>query len=518
MKSASIFTTGFFLATAALAQHGIDPHWSTLAPVAKFDANASAKGAVANNMVVDQAGRVIIFYSEQAPGANAAKNYYAGSSDNGQTWNAPAPTLFAPATKTVGNSSLSADLDREGNIHVIWSARTPSGLFYARWEARTQTWSDTLRISKTVRYRITFSQITVDRKNRLHAMWMDGETQTRQYSEVMYNRSIDNGQTWSEPLHLSEDDNMHSAFPMSDFSGATSDTLGIAWRDSVGSGNWDIFASSTHDGGATWSVPSLVTGGSGMQSDPNLVVDRNGIFHLAYHEYPQNGGPQSARVFYGTSTNHGLNWTPFTQISESGMRSHLVKTAYDFHNDRVWIFWKDERDFVSPFDRRADLVGMSIMQGGTILGAREFISDGGEIEYGFHNFKVGPEGSVHAHCNTFYNDSSTPAAIYYTRREAAATAVQAPALIPPQHITLHQNYPNPFNPVTEIRFALQQRESVVLKILDTLGREVAVLLNGKVEAGEHAVHFEAGSLPSGVYFVQLQAGRFSETRKAALLK
>ncbi len=234
MKSTTILALSLSVALSALAQHGINPHWATPTAVAKSNANASATGAVANNMVVTGNGTVLIFYKENNT------NYYVGSSDHGAIWNAPAPTLFTPATKTGGNSTISADIDLAGNMHTIWSSRAPNGLFYARWDALTQTWSDTLRISKSVRYRITFSQLTTDRRQRLHACWMDGETQSKSYSEVMYSRSLDGGRTWSEALRLSKDDNMHSAFPMPDFSGATSDTLGIAWRDSVGSNNWDI--------------------------------------------------------------------------------------------------------------------------------------------------------------------------------------------------------------------------------------------------------------------------------------
>jgi len=496
--------------TKLYAQHGTDPRWSTPTAVAKSSANASATGAVANNMVVTGNGTVIIFYKENNT------NYYVGSNDEGKTWNAPAPTLFSPATKTAGNSTISADIDLAGNIHTIWSSRTPNGLFYSRWEALTQTWSDTLRISTTVRHRVTFSQITTDRKNRLHAFWMDGDTKSNMYSEVMYSRSLDGGNTWSASSRLSTDDNKHSAFPMPDFSGAASDTLGVAWRDSVGSNNWDILMAYTLDGGATWSPPLLVSGGSGTQSDPSLVVDKNGIFHLAYHEYPQGGGPQTAKVYYGSSTNHGLSWT-FKQLSPVNVRSHLVKSAYDFFNDVVWIFWKDERDFVSPFDRRADIIGAPITNRGASLGNPEFLSDGGSIEYGFHNFKVGPDGIVRAHFNTFYSDN-TPSTIYYTQRSSFSTGVAASTSEMPEQFALFQNYPNPFNPSTVISFQLPVSNHVTLKVFDVNGREVATLVDGEMSPGNHTVTFAPRDWAGGIYFYKLTAGKFSQTRKAILMK
>lgn len=71
---------------------------------------------------------------------------------------------------------------------------------------------------------------------------------------------------------------------------------------------------------------------------------------------------------------------------------------------------------------------------------------------------------------------------------------------------LNPNYPNPFNPTTTIGFSLPRREHVTLKVFDVLGREVATLVEGEREAGEHKVVFDAGTLPSGVYVVRLQAG------------
>ena len=71
--------------------------------------------------------------------------------------------------------------------------------------------------------------------------------------------------------------------------------------------------------------------------------------------------------------------------------------------------------------------------------------------------------------------------------------------------TLGQNYPNPFNPSTAITFWLPRASEVKLSVYDLLGREVAVLLNGRKEAGRHEETFDASGLSSGVYVCRLEA-------------
>ncbi len=88
----------------------------------------------------------------------------------------------------------------------------------------------------------------------------------------------------------------------------------------------------------------------------------------------------------------------------------------------------------------------------------------------------------------------------------------------PGNFTLLQNYPNPFNPSTTIRFSLRQSEHLTLKVLDVLGREVATLMEGELNAGEHSVVFDGKNLPCGVYFYRLQAGEFAHLRKMVVLK
>jgi hypothetical protein len=89
----------------------------------------------------------------------------------------------------------------------------------------------------------------------------------------------------------------------------------------------------------------------------------------------------------------------------------------------------------------------------------------------------------------------------------------------PAHFVLSQNYPNPFNPATAIRFELPVSSHVTLKIVNLLGEEVGTLLDDTRAAGEYEVHFDARSLPSGIYFYKVSTSSgFSAARKMVLLR
>ncbi len=83
---------------------------------------------------------------------------------------------------------------------------------------------------------------------------------------------------------------------------------------------------------------------------------------------------------------------------------------------------------------------------------------------------------------------------------------------------LAQNYPNPFNPSTTIEFALPSSGQVSLAIYNTQGQLVETLLNQNLTAGVHTVRWEAGNLPSGVYFYRIETAKFTQTKKLMLLK
>ena len=89
----------------------------------------------------------------------------------------------------------------------------------------------------------------------------------------------------------------------------------------------------------------------------------------------------------------------------------------------------------------------------------------------------------------------------------------------PTEFGLSQNFPNPFNPSTQIEFAMPSAGEVRLTVFDLLGREVATLVNGQINAGTHQATFDATGVASGLYLYRLEVnGREVATRKMTLVK
>ncbi len=88
----------------------------------------------------------------------------------------------------------------------------------------------------------------------------------------------------------------------------------------------------------------------------------------------------------------------------------------------------------------------------------------------------------------------------------------------PQSIFLNQNYPNPFSSSTVVEFSVPIQSDVKLTVYNLLGQEVATLVDEIRPAGIYEILFDAGSLSNGVYFYQIKAADFIETKKMLLSK
>ena len=119
--------------------------------------------------------------------------------------------------------------------------------------------------------------------------------------------------------------------------------------------------------------------------------------------------------------------------------------------------------------------------------------------------------------------TSWPTYKYNTARHGSipkmVTGISDNPLKIPHELVLSQNYPNPFNPSTRIEFILPKSETISLAVFNTAGQQVANLLNAQLyDAGKHTIDFNAGSLPTGIYFYRLETKTRKYVQKMILLR
>jgi hypothetical protein len=91
------------------------------------------------------------------------------------------------------------------------------------------------------------------------------------------------------------------------------------------------------------------------------------------------------------------------------------------------------------------------------------------------------------------------------------------------YYSLGQNYPNPFNPSTTIKFVLNKPGNAAIKVYNSLGKEITILINEYLPSGEKEIAWDGkdnngNTVSSGVYFIQMTADSFRQTIKAVFLK
>jgi hypothetical protein len=118
-----------------------------------------------------------------------------------------------------------------------------------------------------------------------------------------------------------------------------------------------------------------------------------------------------------------------------------------------------------------------------------------------------------ARIHEFYPDAARGGVAGLGETEAARSGAALPEVF-----ALDQNYPNPFASATEIGFALPEASHVRLVVYDVMGREVARLVDGHLQAGYHSAVLDGSRLASGMYLYRIEAGTFVATHRMALVK
>jgi hypothetical protein len=103
-------------------------------------------------------------------------------------------------------------------------------------------------------------------------------------------------------------------------------------------------------------------------------------------------------------------------------------------------------------------------------------------------------------------------------RNGTITSLTESNVEQPDKHKLRQNYPNPFNPTTTIQYSIPGKAHVKLSVYNTLGQQVAVLVDRTMGAGSYKTTWNAENQNSGMYLYRIEAGEFTDTKSMILLK
>ncbi len=493
-----LFTVWMFQVYNSNAQlHGTSPNWTTPTPLPKVNPTVghATKGGTGQNLIQLSTGELIQCYLEQYPGSSLI--YLLKSTDDGVSW-LPAHNPL-PTTKTNGAYAATIAKDTSNNIHIVWISNANTRLYYAKLDKNFNVLIDTIRVNQSSPHnKITSPYITVDRKNRVHIMWHDGDASTSSsstyFAKVMYRRSPNGGTIWDSQQILSDVNTFkHAAFPRANFSGAIGDTLAIPWRQEFNGPDWNVWMAYSTDGGQNW---NRINVGSTIDAewDPGIVVDKNGRIHLHYHEYKNNNWTMST-MEYAYTDNLGVTWTPASPttllLSPSNIRSQLSVFAYDYNTNIQCICWKDERDWINNNDNRADIMCSFSTDGGNTWQGQEFICDLDTIGVMFKSVEVGNNNTLYA---TFeYPDANGKNTIYFTKRQNTTSIVKYNN----SNVDL-EIYPNPFTTQATLQTDIPLTNAT-LTVVNIFGQTVAQIKN----ISGQTVTLQRNDLPSGFYFLQL---------------
>ena len=371
-------------------------------------------------------------------------------------------------------------------------------------------------------------------KNNIYAAWTEFDKlftpDTAYKSRIMFSRSTDSGETWSEAMEISDvegncmddDSTTEGAVPAIGPDGE----IYIAWAGPEG-----IVLDRSFDGGITFGDDIFVTeqvGGWGWGYDiegiygnglPQTVCDTShspyrGTLYVVWAD--QRNGYLNPDIFLIKSTDKGITWseTKIVNDDNSSRPQFFPWMCIDPVTGIMYIVYYDRRNTISAMTE--------------VYLARS--TDGGES---FDNYLIS-ESAFEAQYAEFIGDYTNMAVyngkIYpvWTRSDQFERSIMM-ALVDESALgvednevvsdfRLYQNYPNPFNPSTKIKYQIADYGFVSLKVYDILGREVAILVNGTQNPGSYEIRFDGSKLSSGTYFCRIKTGNNTETKKMLLLK
>ncbi len=303
----------------------------------------------------------------------------------------------------------------------------------------------------------------------------------------------------------------------------------------------------TFSGFGTNKVYKTTNGGTSWVSIHGNLPDSpvNDIFIYTYDVQNPNTYFVATDVGVFLTQNDGTTWTeladglPNTVIMHLDYSPSIQMLRAGTHGRGVYEAFIDFSVPVELTSFNANVVDNEIML--NWITATETNNKGFEIERKFKNneweiigFKDGKGTTTEIQSYSFndnYKDFSYSGRVLYRLRQIDfdgsfehSKIIYADVDFTPQTYSLSQNYPNPFNPVTNIKYSVPLESEVRIVVMNSLGQEVAELVNGIQNEGFYEISWNADEFASGVYFYNIKAIStnkqlsFQDTKKLLLIK
>ncbi|RJP79564.1 MAG: T9SS C-terminal target domain-containing protein [Candidatus Zixiibacteriota bacterium] len=501
-----------------------------------------------------------VIWRQDAP-SGLDEIHYSRSTDGGLTWSSQAAETIISFPDGAGVLYGNLAVGPDNALYAVWKEADDSVTTHAEVCVSVSTnggltWSgQTADHPVTVPFRaIIDCRVAVDANNVVHVTWKGTQDLASPFHyEVYHSRSADGGLTWSGlageqaiSYRAPDDPSVNNPNLGADHQG----NVICVWDEDDTTGNNEIHVSVSTDGGQTWSgqtqdeIISFPDGHPAYR--PFVAAGLDDTLHVTWNEVTNTSYYQ---IHYSRGDALGGGGSPFPDVSLTltpenppitipagggsfnftGALVNLETVAVTFD---AWIMvhlpaggWYGP--VLGPLNLTlpggADISRLRVQNVPAVAPAGNYIYEGRVGAY--------PDTLWDYDSFTFMKsaaDGSGPK----TAEGWACTGDPFPGelggpgsvMAVPETFALFA-FPNPFNPTTAIGYRLPASGYVTLRIYDTAGREVAVLVNGWRDAGVYEVTFDGTGLASGVYLARIEGtkavlgpGDFSAVRKMVLLK
>lgn len=257
-----------------------------------------AGGAFSPRVDVDSTGAVNVVWGDTTDGGKRVM--FLRSTDGSATFSQPRDISRSPAQAFEPEIAI----DSNDSINVVWEDSAPGNnvVMFARSNDGGETFSDPLQVSTGTGF-ATDVHIAIDKSNRLHVVWIE---ENGNDAQAFYARSIDGGQTFSAPIALNDNPSANAHKP---FVTTFNDTVYVAYQTEGGSRR-QVFLVKSEDAGASFSGAEQVSradNSKGRGHSPSMVVDSRGRLHIVWIDSSLVGNDEG--VMFYSNTRNGRDFT-----------------------------------------------------------------------------------------------------------------------------------------------------------------------------------------------------------------